>query len=164
MYAVQYDSPVGKLLLTCRDAGLTGIWFDRELPDHCRQENHPILQQTQLWLDGYFSGEKPSMEISLVPEGTEFQKQVWKQLMTIPYGETKTYGEIALEVTSVMGKEKMSAQAVGQAVGRNPISILIPCHRCVGAKGRLTGYAGGMDRKIWLLRHEGRHIENDTVL
>ena len=164
MYAVQYDSPVGSLLLTCRDEGLTGIWFDRELPDHCRQENHPILHQTQLWLDGYFSGEKPSMEIPLAPDGTEFQKQVWKRLLTIPYGETKTYGGIAREVASMMGKEKMSAQAVGQAVGRNPISILIPCHRCVGARGRLTGYAGGMDRKIWLLRHEGRLIEKDTVL
>ena len=104
------------------------------------------------------------MEIPLVPEGTEFQKQVWKRLLAISYGKTKTYGEIAREVASMMGKEKMSAQAVGQAVGRNPISILIPCHRCVGARGRLTGYAGGMDRKIWLLRHEGRQTEKDTVL
>ena len=164
MYAVQYDSPVGSLLLTCRDEGLTGIWFDRELPDHCRQEDHPILQQTQLWLDCYFCGENPSVEIPLAPEGTEFQIQVWKLLQTIPYGKTKTYGEIAREVASDLGKERMSAQAVGQAVGRNPISILIPCHRCVGSRGRLTGYVGGMDRKIWLLRHEGRQTEKDTVL
>ena len=153
MYAVQYDSPVGRLLLTCRDEGLTGIWFDRELPDACKQENHPILQQTKLWLDGYFSGEKPSMEISLVPEGTEFQKQVWKLLQTIPYGKTKTYGEIAREVASVMRKERMSAQAVGQAVGKNPIAILIPCHRVVGLHG-LSGYAGGIERKQYLLQLE----------
>lgn len=164
MYCTLYDSPVGSLLLTCREEGLTGIWFDRELPEQGKQENHPILQQTKLWLDAYFHGENPRMEIPLMPEGTDFQKQVWSILLRIPYGQTGTYGEIARELTAVMGKEKMSAQAVGQAVGRNPISILIPCHRCIGAKGQLTGYAGGMDRKKWLLRHEGQQIAEEKVL
>ena len=97
-------------------------------------------------------------------EGTEFQKQIWNLLLTIPYGQTRTYGDIAREMAALSGKEKMSAQAVGQAVGRNPISILIPCHRVVGTKGQLTGYAGGLENKIWLLRHEGRQIEKDIVL
>ena len=163
MYAAQYDSPVGKLLLTCREDGLTGIWYDREMSERM-QQNHPILQQARLWLDSYFCGENPGFDIPLSLEGTEFQKQVWNMLLDIPYGETKTYGDIAREIAAVQGRKKMSAQAVGQAVGRNPISILIPCHRVVGAKGRLTGYAGGMERKIWLLRHEGRQIEKDIVI
>ena len=163
MYAAQYDSPVGKLLLTCREDGLTGIWYDREIPA-CMHRNHPILQQTKLWLDSYFRGENPGFEISLSLEGTEFQKQVWNMLLNIPYGKTKTYGEIAREMAAMRGRKNMSSQAVGQAVGRNPISILIPCHRVVGTKGRLTGYAGGMERKIWLLRNEGRQIEKDIVL
>lgn len=162
MYGTHYDSPVGKLLLTCCEDGLTGIWYDRELPEQMRKE-HPILQQTRLWLDSYFRGENPGFEIPIAPEGTEFQKQVWKILLTIPYGAMKTYGEIAREMAAALGKKNMSAQAVGQAVGRNPISILIPCHRVVGVKGKLTGYAGGMERKIQLLRHEGRQIENDFV-
>ena len=88
------------------------------------------------------------------PKGTDFQKRVWQRLLEIPYGQTVSYGQLAREIGQALGKEKMSAQAVGQAVGRNPISILIPCHRVVGVKGQLTGYAGGLDKKIWLLRHE----------
>ena len=164
MYAAIYDSPLGKLLLTCREDGLTGIWFDRELPSQSIQENHPILQQTRQWLDDYFRGEKPSPAIPVRLEGTVFQRQVWNLLCTIPYGEICSYGGLARELAAVMGKEKISAQAVGQAVGKNPISILIPCHRVVGTKGQLTGYGGGMDRKIYLLRHEGRRIQKDFVL
>ena len=164
MYSALYESPVGTLLLTCEDAGLTGIWFDRELPEQNGQKQHPILQQTKLWLDAYFRGEKPDTKIPLVTEGTSFQKQVWKLLSGIPYGQTRTYGDLAGEMAVIMGKKKMSAQAVGQAVGKNPISILLPCHRVVGAKGQLTGYASGLDRKSWLLRHEGRQIENNIVL
>jgi len=163
MYCKQYDSPVGKLLLTCRDSGLTGIWFDREVPEG-QQSEHPILQQTEKWLDAYFRGENPEMEIPFALEGTAFQKQVWNLLRTIPYGELRSYGSIAREIAAVQGKENMSAQAVGQAVGKNPVSILIPCHRVVGTGGRLTGYAGGLDRKEKLLRHEGRQIEIDVVL
>jgi len=103
-------------------------------------------------------------DLPLMPAGTPFQKQVWQLLLTIPHGETKTYGNLAGEMAVILGKEKMSAQAVGQAVGKNPISILIPCHRVVGANGQLTGYASGLDRKSWLLRHEGRQIENNIVL
>lgn len=163
MYAVIYASPLGKLLLTCRDEGLTGIWFDRELPDGLQQA-HPILQQTARWLDDYFRGENPAVALPLAPEGTVFQKQVWQLLLEIPWGETRTYGDLAREMAVCRGKEKMSAQAVGQAVGRNPISILIPCHRVIGSRGKLTGYAWGVDRKIRLLRHEGQRIEKDIVL
>ena len=164
MYCAQYDSPVGRLLLTCQEDGLTGIWFDREPPDGKNQEEHPLLQETKLWLDSYFRGENPAVTVPLVLEGTAFQKQVWNCLLSIPYGQTRSYGALAREMAAAFGKEKMSAQAVGQAVGRNPISILVPCHRVVGSKGQLTGYASGLDRKIWLLGHEGRKIERDIVL
>lgn len=161
MYYAQYDSPLGKLLLACTDIGLTGIYMDRELP---HQEDHPVLRQTAAWLDDYFRGESPPVEIPLAPEGTAFQKQVWKMLLTIPFGGTRSYGQIAREMALLLGKEKMSAQAVGQAVGKNPINILVPCHRVVGAHGQLTGYGGGLPRKIWLLYHEGNRIEKDIVL
>lgn len=163
MYSVYYDSPVGKLLLTCTEAGLTGIWFDKELPKQGKQENHPVLQQTKQWLDVYFRGEPMPAEIPLAPEGTAFQKQVWQILLTIPYGGTRSYGQIAREMALLLGKEKMSAQAVGQAVGRNPINILVPCHRVLGASHQLTGYGGGLHRKIWLLNHEGHRIQQDIV-
>ena len=154
MYYAGYQSPLGLLLLTCEDDGLTGIWFGREIPE--KEKPHPILEETKQWLDAYFAGQACFRKIPLKPEGTAFQKQVWKILLTIPFGQTRTYGDIAREMAEFTGKEKMSAQAVGQAVGRNPISILIPCHRVIGAKGQLTGYAGGIDKKIWLLRHEGQ--------
>lgn len=160
MYGSQYDSPVGSLLLTCSDQGLTGIFMNREIPG---RDSHPILDQTKSWLDSYFRGEDPETEIPLSLEGTAFQKQVWNLLLTIPYGEVRTYGDLAREMAALTGKEKMSAQAVGQAVGKNPISILIPCHRVVGTKGELTGYAGGLEKKILLLQHEGHAIENDMV-
>ena len=153
---------MGNLLLTCTEEGLTGLYRNRELPQ--KPEEHPILLQTVKWLDAYFRGENPSLTVPLSLEGTEFQKQIWNLLLTIPYGQTRTYGDIAREMAALSGKEKMSAQAVGQAVGKNPISILIPCHRVVGTKGKLTGYAGGLENKIWLLRHEGRQIEKDIVL
>ena len=162
MYSAQYDSPLGKLLLTCTDVGLTGIGMDHEIPD--KQDVHPILIQTAAWLDAYFRGERLPVEISLAPEGTAFQKQVWKILQTIPYGEIRTYGQLARELAELLGKEKMSAQAVGQAVGRNPINILVPCHRVVGVAGQLTGYSYGLEKKIWLLKQEGHRIEKDIVL
>lgn len=161
MYSAQYDSPLGKLLLTCTDVGLTGIYMNREIP---QLRDHPILCRTAVWLDAYFRGENLPLDIPLAPEGTAFQKQVWKILQTIPFGGTKTYGQIAREMALLRGKEKMSAQAVGQAVGKNPISILVPCHRVVGTQGQLTGYGGGLPRKIWLLSHEGHQIENKIVL
>lgn len=157
MYYSEYASPVGTLLLTCRKEGLTGLWMNREAPrELCRRDDHPVLLEAKQWLDAYFRGEKPPVTVALCPEGTDFQKLVWQLLRAIPYGESRSYGHLARETAALLGKERMSAQAIGQAVGRNPISILIPCHRVVGARGQLTGYAGGIDKKIWLLRHEGR--------
>lgn len=152
MFLCQYDSPVGRLLLTCEDSGLTGLWMDRE--DAKREDCHPILEQAKTWLDAYFQGKALPAAFPLKPKGTAFQQQVWQILLTIPYGGTRTYGDIAREMALRLGKEKMSAQAVGQAVGKNPISILIPCHRVVGSQGQLTGYAAGLEKKAWLLDHE----------
>ena len=146
----QYPSPVGTLYLTADEGGLTGIWMHPE-----KTEDFPVLTQAKVWLDSYFSGNPTELSFPLNLHGTTFQQQVWEILLTIPYGQTTTYGAIAREMAARTGKEKMSAQAVGQAVGANPISILIPCHRVVGANGKLTGYAGGLDKKEWLLRHEG---------
>ena len=146
----EYPSPVGTLYLTADEGGLTGIWMHP-----VKTEDFPILSQAKAWLDGYFSGNPTEVTFPLNPQGTPFQKQVWEILLAIPYGKTTTYGAIAREIALRTGKEKMSAQAVGQAVGANPISILIPCHRVVGTNGKLTGYAGGLDKKEWLLHHEG---------
>lgn len=150
---MSYESPLGTLLLTCRAEGLTGIYMGKPLPAGT-PENHPILLATAKWLNGYFAGEPLPMEIPLAPEGTVFQKQVWQILLDIPYGTGRTYGDIAGEVAQLRGKAKMSAQAVGQAVGANPVGILIPCHRVLGKNGKLTGYGGGLENKIWLLEHE----------
>lgn len=146
----EYPSPVGPLYLTADDAGLTGIWMHPE-----KTEDFPVLAQAKGWLNSYFSGNPKEWVFPLNPHGTAFQRQVWEILLTIPYGQTRTYGEIAREMAALRGKQKMSAQAVGQAVGKNPISILIPCHRVIGANGALTGYAGGLAKKEWLLHHEG---------
>ena len=155
-YFTQYDSPVGTLLLTSDGESLTGLWMDREAPAQGIEDaGHLVLRRAGEWLDTYFAGENPALDIPMSPRGTPFQQMVWKILLTIPFGQTRTYGDIAREVAALLGKEKMSAQAVGGAVGSNPISILIPCHRVVGAKGQLTGYAWGLERKAWLLRHEG---------
>lgn len=162
MYYVPYDCPLGTLLLTCTDQGLTGILMNQELPEG--RKDHPILLKTVSWLDAYFRGEAFLPEIPLAPEGTDFQKRVWKILERIPFGATMSYGDIAREMAVLRGKEKMSAQAVGQAVGRNPINILVPCHRCLGAGGQLTGYSCGLEKKIWLLNHEGHKIEKDIVV
>lgn len=162
MYYAQYDSPVGNLLLECTDIGLSGIYMNREIPQ--KLDDHPVLRQTIEWLDAYFRGENLPVKIPLVPKGTDFQKAVWKLLNNIPFGATRSYGDIAREMATLRGKEKMSAQAVGQAVGRNPINILVPCHRVVGAQGQLTGYSCGLEKKIRLLQHEGHRIENNVVL
>ena len=154
VYFAEYDSPVGKLLLTCDGESLTGLWMDRE-PPKGSLEGHPVLEKAKAWLDAYFRGEILEISFPLAPVGTDFQKKVWNILLTIPFGQTRTYGDIAREIAALLGKEKMSAQAVGGAVGSNPISIVIPCHRVVGAKGQLTGYAWGIEKKAWLLRHEG---------
>lgn len=156
MYFTEYASPVGNLLLTADDQSLTGLRMNTPAPaDGSCDGSHPVLEKARRWLDAYFRGEERQPDFPLNPGGTPFQRQVWEILLTIPYGTTRTYGEIARRIATTGGGEKMSAQAVGQAVGRNPISILIPCHRVVGTKGQLTGYAGSLDKKVWLLRHEG---------
>lgn len=156
VYYAEISSPVGTLLLTAEEESLTAIRMDRQLPPEAQEQpDHPVLLAAARWLDDYFQGKPTEAAFALDPKGTPFQRQVWKLLLTIPFGTTRTYGDIAREMAHLMGKEKMSAQAVGQAVGRNPISILIPCHRVVGAGGKLTGYAGGLEKKQWLLRHEG---------
>ena len=153
MYFAQYPSPLGDLLLSCKEDALTGIWMDRALPE--QTASHPLLEQTKSWLDDYFQGKNPPISLPLAPEGTAFQKCIWDILLTIPYGSTCTYGQVAAEAAHRLGKARMSAQAAGGAIGSNPISILIPCHRVVGANGSLTGYGGGLERKLWLLHHEG---------
>ena len=159
MYYTTIDSPLGELLLLSDGEYLTKVSFGvRRVPSWQRQDNLPLFALAKQWLEDYFTGiPRSAGELPLKAEGTPFQKVVWKILWTIPWGETCTYGEIAREAARMLGKERMSAQAVGQAVGKNPIWIIIPCHRCMGAGGKLTGYAGGIDKKAWLLRHEEEH-------
>ena len=139
---------------------LTGLSFEKpqdldESQDCCGEEL-PVFIQTRQWLDCYFSGQAPEFIPPLRTTGTPFCKTVWEILLTIPFGETMTYGEIAARIAKQMGIRKMSAQAVGGAVSRNPIALIIPCHRVIGSGGSLTGYAGGLDRKAWLLELEHR--------
>ncbi len=147
-------SPLGQLLLTANVDALTGLWLETQpgIPRGERRDDLPIFDAVRTWLADYFRGQPGVVSFPLAPAGTGFQKQVWEILLTIPFGEHRTYGDIAKQISP-----KMSAQAVGWAVGRNPISILIPCHRVVGANGRLVGYAGGLDKKKWLLSHEEAH-------
>lgn len=145
-------SPIGVLRLTSDGTALTGLYTQTHAPDDTQWEQADdlaIFDCARCWLDAYFTGKSKAVDFPLSPAGTVFQRQVWEILLTIPYGETRSYGTIAKSFG-----HNMSAQAVGQAVGKNPISILIPCHRVVGAKGQLTGYAGGLETKKWLLRHE----------
>ena len=164
-YITFYSSPIGKLVLTCDDAGLTGIWFDGEkiVKKNYIEKDTTIFVQTRKWLDEYFKGNKPSFTPPIHLIGSTFQMQVWEILKTIPYGKTITYGEIANKIAKKRGLAKMSAQAVGGAVGRNPISIIIPCHRVVGISGNLTGYAGGLDKKVELLKVEGFDMAKFTL-
>lgn len=164
-YTSSCASPVGRLTLASDGHALTGVWMQGQKYDgatlqaHTQQREVPIFTQTRAWLEDYFAGQKPCNHPLLAPEGSPFRKAVWKILCAIPYGQLTTYGQIARQLEQTLGK-RVSAQAVGGAVGHNPISILIPCHRVVGSNGSLTGYAGGLDRKIWLLRHEGVNLDD----
>lgn len=162
IYTARYVSPVGGILLAERDGGLIGLWIEGQkyyfgaARDETAEKETALLSRTKAWLDRYFAGDRPDIgELTLAPIVGEFRQTVRKLLCEIPYGETTTYGALAREAAVRMGKEKMSAQAVGGAVGHNQISIIVPCHRVVGSNGSLTGYAGGISNKIKLLVHEG---------
>lgn len=162
-YRSEYNSPVGKLILLADENALKGLWIENQkyfeegvegkaLPG----KDSPVIKQAEQWLNRYFAGGKPTPdELPLHPEGSGFRQKVWKLLCEIPLGETTTYGALAQKIAAELGKTRFSAQAVGGAVGHNPISIIIPCHRVVGTSGSLTGYAGGIEKKRWLLEHEG---------
>lgn len=160
IYTCKYKSPLGEILLAADEIGLTGLWFEGQkyfantLPDERISQETEILSEAKKWLDIYFSGEKPTFTPPLYPAGSTFRQAVWQILSEIPYGQTITYGEIASKIAERENISHISAQAVGGAVGHNEISIIIPCHRVVGTNGSLTGYAGGIDRKISLLKLE----------
>lgn len=167
-YTTTYSSPICELTLASDGTNLIGLWMDGQkyfqdtlgAARILTQDKIPILINAKNWLDRYFAGQEPPIsDLPLAPIGTEFRQRVWNILCQIPYGSYITYGDIAKQLAAQDGKAKMSAQAVGGAVGHNPISLIIPCHRVVGASGSLTGYAGGIDRKISLLKHEGANLE-----
>lgn len=164
-YSTIYQSPIGAITLACDGNGenLVGLWTEGQkyhgdtIPEAMVEKNDiPLFDKTKKWLDRYFAGKKPEIsELPLAPIGGEFRLGVWNILREIPYGEVMTYGGIAKKMAEKMGKKTMSSQAVGGAVGHNPISIIVPCHRVVGSNGSLTGYAGGVAMKIKLLELEG---------
>lgn len=166
IYTKNYKSPIGEIIIAEKEHALIGLWIEGQkyyLSSIQEQlfptENSPVLNLAQNWLERYFSGEMPAIsELPLAPIGSDFRQSVWKLLCQIPYGQVTTYGKIAKIIASKRGLKHMSAQAIGGAVGHNPISIIIPCHRVVGANGQLTGYAGGIDKKEWLLEHEKKSL------
>lgn len=159
-YTSKYESPLGGIVLAADETGLTGLWFEGQkyfalyLDQENEEKELPIFQQAKRWLDIYFSGREPDFKVPLHFTGSTFQNEVWEILYQIPYGQTVTYGAIAKQLAGNRGLAGMSAQAVGGAVARNEISIIVPCHRVVGGNGSLTGYAGGIDKKIALLKLE----------
>ena len=171
IYISHVPSSLGTLTLAERNGRLAGLWMEGQkyFPGSLREETRengasPLLRRTEEWLKRYFAGEKPSAgELPLDLAGSAFRREVWEILCGIPWGEVVTYGEIARQMAARRGLERMSAQAVGGAVGHNPISIIVPCHRVVGTNGSLTGYAGGLQKKVWLLTHEGVDMERFFV-
>ena len=169
IFTQHYTSPLGGILLAADECGLTGLWFDGQkyfgghLPAAHTERQTPILAQTKRWLDLYFAGKKPDFLPLLHPDGSAFRQAVWALLLQIPYGQTTTYGALAKQLAAKLGRPRMSAQAVGGAVGHNPISIIVPCHRVVGSGGSLTGYAGGIDKKRALLTLEGVDLHSYFV-
>lgn len=163
LYHASYNSPLGEITIVADEYALVGLWIEGQ--NHFAKaiqnqtsvpQTTPILAQTKSWLSSYFQGHNPNPhDIPLHLDGTAFQLTVWRILREIPYGQVTTYGSIARQVAQKLNQPTMSAQAVGGAVGRNPISIIVPCHRVVGATGNLTGYAGGLDKKKYLLQLEG---------
>ncbi|MBQ5959255.1 MAG: methylated-DNA--[Firmicutes bacterium] len=174
-YTDNYDSPLGRILLTSDGKALTGLWFagedaqeqilQEQIPhEQCPEEQISaagaarVFSETKQWLDGYFRGEIPDHIPQIHLEGTDFQKKVWEILLTVPYGATVSYSSIAAKIAKERGLKRMAAQAVGGAVGSNPVSLIVPCHRVIGADGSMVGYGGGLDRKVWLLRHESENL------
>ncbi len=161
-----YDSPLGSITLASDGDALTGLWFDDQkyfaytLPPQHEEKPLPVFDLTAKWLDIYFSGKEPDFTPPLRLDTTPFRRTVCKIMLIIPYGRTMTYGEIAARIAKITDAPRASAQAVGGAVGHNPISIIIPCHRVIGTDGSLTGYAGGLDRKRNLLELEGYYNES----
>ena len=160
-YRFHLDSPLGGITLASDGEALTGLWFDGQkhfgagLSGDAREQRLPVFAETERWLKLYFTGTEPDFTPPLRLIGTAFQREVWELLRQIPYGETVSYGALAARIAERRGLARFSAQAVGGAVGRNPISILVPCHRVLGADGSLTGYAGGLEKKAALLGLEG---------
>ncbi len=170
-YTSFYESPLGRLTLAGREDSIAGLWIEGQKyfcntvdEETVERDELPVFLALRSWLDRYFAGEKPDIsEIPLAPKGSNFRQTIWKILCEIPYGEVTTYGEIAKKAAVTLGQKSMSAQAVGGAVSHNPVSVIIPCHRVVGTNGSLTGYAGGIDKKIWLLEHEGADVSRFFV-
>ncbi|RAV03478.1 methylated-DNA--[protein]-cysteine S-methyltransferase [Paenibacillus sp. YN15] len=167
-YRTTYSSPVGTMTLACDGDHLVGLWLDGQKyyggtisGEMMEKSCIPVFKAAHNWLDSYFAGERPAIsQLPLAPIGGEFRREVWGILCEIPYGEVITYGDIAKRMAAKLGKDRMSSQAVGGAVGHNPISIIIPCHRVVGSNGSLTGYAGGVQTKVKLLELEGADMSN----
>lgn len=164
-FYTQYASPLGQLTLRSDGTALTGLWMEGQKyfsgiePAWQRRDDLPLFAAARQWLDDYFAGAQPDVSsLPLSLQGTAFRQEVWQLLLEIPYGATTTYGALAAQLAQRRGMAHFSAQAVGSAVGKNPISILVPCHRVVGSGGALTGYAGGLPRKTWLLHHEEHKI------
>lgn len=168
-YISHYQSPLGGILLAADEIGLTGLWFEGQkyfalyLDKEHEEKEVPVFETAKKWLDIYFAGNEPDFQVPLHFTGTEFQNEVWEILYSIPYGKTMTYGEIAKRIAEKRGLERMSAQAVGGAVSHNEISIIVPCHRVVGTNGSLTGYAGGIEKKVALLKLEKADMEEFFV-
>lgn len=163
-YTAHYQSPLGGIFLAGDENRLTGLWFEgqkyfaRHLDADHEERDLPLFRAACRWLDIYFSGKQPDFSIPLHLKGTDFQKEVWQILLSIPYGKTTTYKKIAEQLADKKNLSRMSAQAVGGAIGRNRISVIIPCHRVIGTDGSLTGYAGGIDKKAKLLTLENTDV------
>jgi len=166
-YSTTYSSPLGIITLCSDGENLVGLWNEGQkyhgasIPEAMvEKDDLPVFIKAKKWLDEYFAGKKPAISaLPLAPIGTAFRQRVWRLLCEIPYGGTTTYGDIAARISKEKADGKTSARAVGGAVGHNPVSIIIPCHRVVGSDGSLTGYAGGLDKKVSLLELEGVDID-----
>ena len=168
-YRTEYDSPLGAITLLAEDGALTGLRFgarERGAVPPKREpflKTPPVLRETVRWLDLYFGGANPGFIPNLLIKGTPFRREVCRLLLTIPYGETTTYGRLARRIAADRGVARMSAQAVGGAVGHNPVSLIVPCHRVIGAHGALVGYGGGLDRKAALLALEHANLSGNFI-